>query len=165
MTNPQTIENIGREINKLALEIGNLPAELKSVFCVARDISQQREHLRNFMVNRSLLQPRDPLNGGVDVATIAEARSNQNAELSRLEVFHSALEGSTELAEARKVLVPLLARHAVLIGQLQTAHSEKFQAETEAREAIEAATAAAIAGIEKTPAVIKARGLLELATA
>ena len=165
MTNPQTIENIGREINKLALEIGNLPAELKSVFCVARDISQQREHLRNFMVNRSLLQPRDPLNGGVDVVTIAEARSNQNAELSRLEVFHSALEGSTELAEARKVLVPLLARHAVLIGQLQTAQSDKFQAEHDAREAIEAATAAAIAKIDRDPAVIRARNLLELATA
>jgi hypothetical protein len=50
-----------------------------------------------------------------------------------------------------------------LIGQLQTANSEKFQAEAQAREAIESATAAAIAGIEKTPAVIRARNLLELA--
>lgn len=165
MTNPQTIETIQREINKLAVEIGNLPAELRSIFCVARDISQQREHLRNFMKNRALLQPRDPLHGGVDVASTAEARSAQCTELSRLEVFHSALETSTELDEARKVLVPLLARHAVLIGQLQTANSEKFQAEAAAREAIEAATQAAIAGIEKSPAVIRARNLLELATA
>jgi hypothetical protein len=116
------------------------------------------------MVNRSLLQPRDPLNGGVDVASIAEARSNQCAELARLEVFHSALEASTELAEARKILVPLLAAHAVLIGQLQTAKSDKFRAEHDAREAIEAATAAAIAKIDRDPAVIKARNLLELAS-
>ena len=165
MSNSQAIETIQREINELALEIGNVSAELKSIFCVGRDISQQRERERQFLVVRAQLQPRDPLHGGIEAQTIAESRSAQCAELARLEVFHSALEASTELAEARKVLVPLLAQHAVLIGKLQTAESDKFQAEHDAREAIESATAAAIAAVEKSPAVIKARNLLELATA
>jgi hypothetical protein len=165
MTATQNIEAIQRDINKLSVEIGNVPEELKSIFCVARDVAQQREHLRDFMVNRALLQPRDPLHGGFDPLVIAEARSNQCAELSRLDSFHSALEASAELAEARKILVPLLAAHAVLIGQLQTAESDKFQAEHDAREAIDAATAAALAQIEKSPAIVRARSLLELATA
>jgi hypothetical protein len=164
MTNPETIKTIQRELNKLTLEIGNLPAELKSIFCVARDIAQLRERERQFLVVRAQLQPRDPLIGGADVASIAESRSAQCSDLARLEVFHAALNASMELAEARKILVPLLARHAVLIGQLQTAESDKFQAEHDAREAIEAATAAAIAAVEKSPAVIKARDLLELAS-
>jgi hypothetical protein len=163
MTATQNIETIQREINILALEIGNVPAELKSIFCVSHDITQLRERERQFLANRALLQNRDPLNGGVDVSSIAEARSNQCTELARLEVFHSALEASAELAEARKILIPLLAAHAVLIGKLQTANSEKFQAEHDARESIDAATAAAIAKIDRDPAVIKARNLLELA--
>ena len=165
MTTTQNIETIQRELNQLSLEIGNLPEELKSIFCVSRDVAQQREHLRNFMVGRAILQSRDPLNGGFDPLVIAEARSNQCTELARLEVFHSALENSVELAEARKILIPLLAAHAVLVGKLQTANSEKFQAEHDAREAIDAATAAAIAKIDRDPAVIKARNVLELAGA
>jgi hypothetical protein len=162
MTATQTIETIQRELNKSALEIGNVPEELKSIFCVARDVAQLRDRERRFLQNRALLQNRDPLLGGVDVISIGEARSAQCAELARLEVFHSALEACAELAEARKVLNPLLAEHSVLIGKLQMAQSDQFTAESNAREAIDAATAAAVAAIEKSPAVIKARNLLEL---
>jgi hypothetical protein len=165
MTATQNIETIQRELNQLSLEIGNLPEELKSIFCVSRDIAQQRERERQFLANRALLQLRDPLHGGVDVASIAESRSAQCTELARLDAFHSALEGSAELAEARKVLIPLLAAHAVLVGKLQTANSEKFQAEHDARSAIEAATAAAVAKIDRDPAVVRARNVLELASA
>jgi hypothetical protein len=165
MTNSENIETIQREINILALEIGNVPEELKSIFCVARDVAQLRERERQFLANRALLQNRDPLHGGIEALVIAESRSAQCVELGRLEVFHSALEASVELAEARKILNPLLAEHSVLIGKLQTAQSDQFTAESDARAAIEAATQAAVAAIEKSPAVIRARNLLELASA